>query len=86
VLIAAQPTWGVDAGAAAAIHARLLALAQAGAALLVISQDLDELLAISDRIAVIANGRLSPARPTEELTPHELGLGMGAHAGEMAGA
>jgi simple sugar transport system ATP-binding protein len=86
VLIAAQPTWGVDAGAAAMIHTLLLSLAKTGTAVLVISQDLDELLAISGRIAVIANGRLSPARPTEELTPRELGLSMGAHAGETVGA
>jgi simple sugar transport system ATP-binding protein len=85
VLIAAQPTWGVDAGAAALIHELLLSLARSGTAVLVISQDLDELLAIADRIAVIANGRLSPARPAEELTPHELGLSMGAHAAEAAG-
>jgi simple sugar transport system ATP-binding protein len=86
VLIAAQPTWGVDAGATALIHELLISLARAGTAVLVISQDLDELLAIADRIAVIANGRLSPARPTGKVTPHELGLGMGAHAGEAAGA
>ena len=86
VLVAAQPTWGVDAGAAALIHELLLSLAGAGAAVLIISQDLDELLAISDRIAVISNGRLSPARPTEELKPDELGLSMSAHAGETVGA
>jgi general nucleoside transport system ATP-binding protein len=86
VLIAAQPTWGVDAGAAALIHELLLSLARAGTAVLVISQDLDELLAIASRIAVIANGRLSAARSTDELTPHDLGLSMGAHAGEAAGA
>jgi simple sugar transport system ATP-binding protein len=86
VLIAEQPTWGVDAGAAALIQELLLSLAKAGTAVLVISQDLDELLAIAGRLAVIANGRLSPARPTDELTPHELGLRMGAHAGEALGA
>ncbi|MFZ1106181.1 MAG: ABC transporter ATP-binding protein, partial [Hyphomicrobiaceae bacterium] len=86
VLIAAQPTWGVDAGAAALIHELLLSLARAGTAVLVVSQDLDELLAIAGRIAVIANGRLSPARPAGELTPHELGLSMGAHAAEVADA
>jgi simple sugar transport system ATP-binding protein len=85
VLIAEQPTWGVDAGAAALIQELLLSLAKAGTAVLVISQDLDELLAIAGRLAVIANGRLSPARPTDELTPHELGLRMGAHAGEALG-
>jgi ABC-type uncharacterized transport system ATPase subunit len=86
VLIAAQPTWGVDAGAAALIHELLLSLARAGTAVLVISQDLDELFAIAGRIAVIANGRLSTARPTDELTPHELGLSMGARTGKAADA
>jgi len=86
VLIAAQPTWGVDAGAAATIHRLLLALAQAGTAVLIVSQDLDELFAIAHRIAVIANGRLTPARPSEQLTAHEIGLGMGGHAAEAAHA
>jgi simple sugar transport system ATP-binding protein len=80
VLVAAQPTWGVDAGAAAAIHRSLLALAQAGTAVLIVSQDLDELFAVADRIAVIANGRLTPARPAGALTADELGLSMGGHA------
>ena len=77
VMIALQPTWGVDAGAAAAIHQALFDLAKKGAAVLVISQDLDELFAISDRIAVIAEGRLSPAKPVKELTVEEIGLKMG---------
>ena len=74
VLIAAQPTWGVDAGAAAAIHKVLLSLAAAGTAIIVISQDLDELMAIATRIAVIAAGRLTEARPVETLTPEAIGL------------
>jgi general nucleoside transport system ATP-binding protein len=77
VLIAAQPTWGVDAGAAAFIHEQLTALAASGAAVLLISQDLDELLALSDRIAVIAGGRLSLARPVAELTLEMIGQEMG---------
>jgi general nucleoside transport system ATP-binding protein len=77
VLVAAQPTWGVDAGAAAFIHEQLVALAASGAAVLVISQDLDELLALADRIAVIAGGRLSPARPVAELTLETIGRDMG---------
>jgi simple sugar transport system ATP-binding protein len=84
VLIAAQPTWGVDAGAAAAIHRFLLSLAQVGTAVLVISQDLDELFAVAHRIAVIANGRLTAARPADTLTAHELGLSMGGHAAAEA--
>jgi general nucleoside transport system ATP-binding protein len=77
VLIAAQPTWGVDAGAAASIHSLLLGLARAGTAIVVISQDLDELMAIATRIAVIAGGRLTEARPVETLTPEAIGLSMG---------
>jgi simple sugar transport system ATP-binding protein len=90
VLIAAQPTWGVDAGAAATIHRFLLSLAEAGTAVLIVSQDLDELFAVANRIAVIANGRLTPARPAEQLTAQEIGLSMsssmGGRAAEAAGA
>ena len=77
VLVVSQPTWGVDAGAAATIHKALLALAKAGAAVVVISQDLDELFAISSRIAVIAGGKLTPAEPVETLTVEAIGLSMG---------
>ena len=77
VLVASQPTWGVDAGAAAFIQEALIQLARGGAAVLVISQDLDELFAISDRIAVIANGRLSAADPVDDLTIEQIGLRMG---------
>jgi simple sugar transport system ATP-binding protein len=77
VLVVAQPTWGLDAGAAAAIRQALLDLADKGAAVVVISQDLDELIEISDHIAVIAGGRLSPVRPVAEITMAELGLLMG---------
>ena len=61
VLIVEQPTQGVDAGAAAAIHDVLRSRAAAGAAVLVLSQDLDELMALSDRVAVLSAGRLSDA-------------------------
>ncbi|SLN75996.1 ABC transporter ATP-binding protein [Oceanibacterium hippocampi] len=77
VLIAAQPTWGVDAGAAADIHQALHDLMKKGTAILVISQDLDELMAISTRFAVIANGRLSTPRPVGEVSIEEIGLLMG---------
>ena len=87
VLIVSQPTWGVDAGAASAIHAALLALTSEGSAIVVISQDLDELLAISDRIAVINVGVLSAARPTASVSLEELGLLMGGmHEVEVANA
>jgi simple sugar transport system ATP-binding protein len=86
VLVVAQPTWGVDAGAAAAIQRALLELADEGAAVVVISQDLDEILEISDRIAVISEGRLSPARATEAIGPEEIGLLMGGPHDLDAGA
>ena len=82
VLVVAQPTWGVDAGAAAAIHQALIDLAAGGAAIVVISQDLDELLALSDTLAVINEGRLSEARPVADFTVEELGLLMGGIHGE----
>ncbi len=88
VLVVAQPTWGLDAGAAAAIRQALLDLADKGAAVVVISQDLDELIEISDRIAVIAGGRMSPAQHVGEVTMAELGLLMGgadARAAKEAG-
>jgi len=77
VLVVAQPTWGVDAGAAASIRQALLDLADKGAAVVVISQDLDELMEMADHIAVIANGRLSPPRAVDQVTVAELGLLMG---------
>ena len=77
VLVVSQPTWGVDAGAAAAIHAAIQALAQAGTAIVIISQDLDELLALSDRLAVINVGILSDAMPTAGVSLASLGLLMG---------
>jgi simple sugar transport system ATP-binding protein len=86
VLVASQPTWGVDAGAAAFIRKVLIELAAQGAAVLVISQDLDELFEISSRIAVIAEGRLSEARPIEELTVEAIGMAMGGHTRREEGA
>ena len=77
VLVVSQPTWGVDAGASAAIQQALLDLAAAGAAVVVISQDLDEIFSICDRVAVIAGGHLSPARPVGEVTIEQIGLMMG---------
>jgi simple sugar transport system ATP-binding protein len=74
VLVAAHPTWGVDAGSAAAIHQALVDLRDRGAAILVISQDLDELYTLSDRIAVIAAGRLSESRPTHAVTAEDMGV------------
>ncbi len=76
VLLVAQPTWGVDVGAAAQIRAELLALRDAGCAVLVISEELDELFEISDRLVVMAEGRLSPSLPTREATLDMIGRWM----------
>ena len=77
ILVVSQPTWGVDAGAAAAIHQALIDLAAGGAAVLVISQDLDELLTLTDRLAVINVGVLSGTLTTTEASLDEIGLLMG---------
>src|SRR5699024_906078 len=77
LLVAGQPTWGVDVGAAAAIHQALVDLRREGCAILVFSEDLDELFEISDRIAVIFNGRLSPTRVRDETSRDEIGRWMG---------
>ncbi len=77
LLIVSQPTWGVDAGAAAAIHNELQDLVLEGAAVLLISQDLDEIFLLSDRIAVISEGTLSSAKSAEEITADDVGLLMG---------
>ncbi|WP_425418436.1 ABC transporter ATP-binding protein [Oricola indica] len=77
LLIANQPTWGVDAGAAARIRQEIIDLARNGAGVLVISQDLDELLEIADRIAVMSDGELSETVPAETVTRETLGLMMG---------
>ncbi|WP_122073431.1 ABC transporter ATP-binding protein [Pseudophaeobacter sp. EL27] len=85
VLVVNQPTWGVDASAAAAIRQSLLDLAAGGAAVICISQDLDELMEISDSFAALNEGRLSAPRPAEGLTVEEIGLMMGgAHGMEVA--
>ena len=77
LLVVGQPTWGVDAGAAAAIHQALLDLARGGSAVLVISQDLDELFTLCDRLAVIHAGRLSPEVAVKETSVEQIGLFMG---------
>ncbi|QFS84205.1 Galactose/methyl galactoside import ATP-binding protein MglA [Roseivivax sp. THAF40] len=85
VFVVNQPTWGVDAAAAAAIRQALLDLAADGAGILVISQDLDELMEISDSFAALNEGRLSAMRPVGELTVERIGLMMGgAHDMEVA--
>ncbi len=86
VLVVSQPTWGVDAGAAAFIHQALVDMAQAGSAIVVISQDLDELLALCETISVINEGKLSRAMPIKGVSVEELGLLMGGiHGTEETG-
>ncbi|TCT01119.1 nucleoside ABC transporter ATP-binding protein [Paralcaligenes ureilyticus] len=76
VLLVAQPTWGVDVGAAAQIRAELLALRDAGCALLVISEELDELFEISDRLIVMAKGKISPSIDASEASMDLIGRWM----------
>ena len=81
-LVVCQPTWGVDAGAAAAIHQAIVDLAARGSAVLVISQDLDELLTLCDTIAVLNLGRLSKPLKVGEVSVEEIGLLMGGVHGD----
>jgi len=83
VLVVSQPTWGVDAGAAAVIRQALLDLASSGAAVLVTSQDLDELAEITDRIAVMFHGHLSAPMATADASREKLGLLMGGSSLEQ---
>lgn len=77
VLVVAQPTWGVDVGASTLIRQALLELRNRGAAVLVISEELDELLTICDRLAVIADGRLSATVRTRDTDVETIGTWMG---------
>ncbi len=87
LIIADQPTWGLDVGAVAWIHSKLLEAACAGAGIVLISEELEEILSLADRIAVISQGRLSAARPVADWTTATLGLAMmGADAKEGADA
>ena len=81
VIIVNQPTWGVDAAAAAFIRQALLDRAAAGAAVVVISQDIDELLETGDRFAALNEGRLSDPVPTKGLTVDQIGLMLGGAHG-----
>ncbi len=76
LLVAAHPTWGVDVGAGAVIHRALIALRDAGAAILVVSEDLDELFLLSDRIGALCAGRLSPLVDTATTDPLAVGRWM----------
>ena len=83
LIVAHQPTWGLDVGAVAYVQRQLIAARDAGAAVLLISDDLDEVLTLGDRIAVMHDGRLTVALPAEQWTRQSLGLAM---AGVAAGA
>ena len=76
LFIVSQPTWGVDVGAAALIRGEILALRDAGCAVLVVSEELDELFEISDRLLVIAQGRVSPSVPIADATIEKIGIWM----------
>jgi general nucleoside transport system ATP-binding protein len=76
LLVVSQPTWGVDVGAAAQIHAEILALRDAGCAVLVVSEEIDELFELSDRLQVIAKGRLSPSLARADATLELVGQWM----------
>jgi general nucleoside transport system ATP-binding protein len=84
VMIVAQPTWGVDIGAAQLIRQALIDLRDRGTAVLVISEELDELFTLCDRIAVLSAGRLSDSRPSHELTSEAVGLLMGGQGEKPA--
>lgn len=86
LIVVSQPTWGVDAGAAAAIHQALIDLANGGAAVLVISQDLDEVFQLADRFLVINEGRVSRSLDPKEVSLEAVGLLMGGFHGAETNA
>ncbi|RYF74025.1 MAG: ATP-binding cassette domain-containing protein, partial [Comamonadaceae bacterium] len=86
LIVAHQPTWGLDIGAVGFVQQQLIAARDAGAAVLLISDDLDEVLALGDRVAVMHEGRLSPARPAQDWTREAIGLAMAGSAHRVDGA
>ncbi len=84
LLLVSQPTWGVDIGAATAIRQRLVALRNAGTAILVISEEIEELFEICDILHVLHQGRLSPPLPASEVTVEEVGAWMMGAGGVAA--
>jgi simple sugar transport system ATP-binding protein len=76
LIVADQPTWGLDIGAVAYVHQQLLDASAAGSAVLLISEDLDEIFALADRIAVLHQGHLTEARPVAQWTLAVIGLAM----------
>ncbi|MDH3667484.1 MAG: ABC transporter ATP-binding protein [Paracoccaceae bacterium] len=86
LLIAAQPTRGLDEGAIAAVHAEILAARRGGAGVILISEDLDEVIALADRAQAIYRGRLSPSVDADHLDPRKMGLMMAGVWDDMADA
>ena len=84
IVIANQPSRGLDVGAVAYVHGRLLAARSSGAAILLISEDLDEIISLADRISVAFRGRLSPPIARAAVTIRELGLRMAGHGFETS--
>ena len=76
LIVANQPTWGLDVGAVAYVHQQLLDACAGGSAVLLVSEDLDEIFALADRIAVMHQGRLTAARPVSEWSLATIGLAM----------
>lgn len=76
LLLTAHPTWGVDIGAQVAIHEAIIKLRDEGGAILVVSEDLEELYQISDRLCAICDGELSPIKPTHEVNLETIGCWM----------
>lgn len=85
VLVCFHPTWGVDVGAANLIHQELIKLRDQGAAILVISEDLDELYLLADRLGALCGGRLSPLAPKANVPLAQLGQWMTGNFGSIAG-
>jgi ABC-type uncharacterized transport system ATPase subunit len=79
MIVAHQPTWGLDIGAVSYVQQQLIAARDAGAAVLLISDDLDEVMALGDRIAVMHHGHLSEALPAGDWTRDSIGLAMAGH-------
>jgi len=85
LLFVSQPTWGVDIGAATAIRQRLLDLREQGMAILIISEEIEELFEITDRLHVINSGVLSSSLVTAETTPYDIGEFMISSSTEIHG-
>ena len=84
ILLASQPTWGLDVGATAFVHEQLLQAKQEGSGILLISEDLDELMQLSDRIQVLYKGKISAPVSPEHVDAATLGLAMSGHLEEFS--